>query len=74
MARLTGIGFVLVGLIGFAVKVIFIPINQVGAGSGPLTGAASICGRVRVWCGRVRGHVVKGGGPHLHQPGGRAVM
>jgi hypothetical protein len=34
VSRLTGIGFVAVGLIGFLVKVIFIPINQVGAGAG----------------------------------------
>lgn len=30
MSRLTGVGFLAVGLIGFIVKVIFIPINQVG--------------------------------------------
>jgi hypothetical protein len=35
VSRLTGIGFVAVGLIGFLVKVIFIPINQVGAGHWP---------------------------------------
>lgn len=29
MARLTAMGFLAVGLIGFLVKVIFIPINQV---------------------------------------------
>jgi hypothetical protein len=31
VSRLTGVGFLAVGLIGFIVKVIFIPINQVGA-------------------------------------------
>lgn len=33
VARLTAMGFLAVGLIGFLVKVIFIPINQVRLGS-----------------------------------------
>lgn len=45
VAKLTGIGFLAVGLIGFVVKVIFIPINQVtprsgGTAVGPDTNAA----------------------------------
>lgn len=40
MARLTGVGFLAVGLIGFIVKVIFIPINQVGAEQRPCKGPA----------------------------------
>ncbi len=34
VAKLTGIGFLAVGLIGFVVKVIFIPINQVRGSGG----------------------------------------
>ncbi|KAI7835921.1 hypothetical protein COHA_010182 [Chlorella ohadii] len=33
VARLTGVGFLAVGLIGFLVKVIFIPINQIIIGT-----------------------------------------
>ncbi|EFN54073.1 hypothetical protein CHLNCDRAFT_136180 [Chlorella variabilis] len=33
VAKLTGIGFLAVGLIGFVVKVIFIPINQIIIGT-----------------------------------------
>jgi hypothetical protein len=43
VSRLTGIGFVAVGLIGFLVKVIFIPINQVGAGHWPECLPACLC-------------------------------
>lgn len=38
VARLTGVGFLAVGLIGFIVKVIFIPINQVSAEHKGLAG------------------------------------
>ena len=70
VARLTAMGFVAVGLIGFLVKVIFIPINQVSAWLGCASQRSAALGAsVGGCCAGV--HLCSCGAPELACVGNR---